>query len=51
MFPFDPYASEAKRRWGDTEAYREYAEKTKNEDPQARQLRAEEMDGIFAIIL
>ncbi len=47
MFPFDPYASEAKRRWGDTEAYREYAEKTKGEDPRLRQARTEAMENIF----
>lgn len=48
MFPFDPYASEAKRRWGDTESYREYAEKTKNEDPALRAARVAEMEEIFA---
>ncbi len=48
MFPFDSYASEANRRWGDTEAWREYTEKTKGEDPQKRQARAAEMDAIMA---
>ena len=48
MFPFDPYASEAKRRWGDTESYRDYAEKTRGEDPEVRRARTEEMESIFA---
>lgn len=43
---FDEYAKQAKEQWGDTQAYREYAEKT---DGQTREDLQKAGDGLMAI--
>ena len=45
---FEKYADEAKENWGETDAYNEYREKTKNYSKQNFQNLAESMDGIMA---
>lgn len=42
------YEAEARKRWGDTEAYREHAEKTKDYTKEKWSDVAEGMDSIFA---
>ena len=42
----DNYSAEARERWGDTSAYREHEEKTKN---YTKEKRAEANDGLMAI--
>lgn len=45
---FEKYKAEAQEKWGRTEAYREYAEKTKNASGDKWQSMAEGLNGIFA---
>ena len=42
------YEAEARRRWGNTDAYREHSEKTKHYGKAAWRGLADQMDGIFA---
>ena len=44
----DAYAAQAKAQWGDTEAYREYEEKSKDRSPAKEQDLAAGLMGIFA---
>ena len=44
----DAYAAQAKAQWGDTEAYREYEQKSKHRTPMQEQLLADGMMEIFA---
>ncbi|MBQ6421634.1 MAG: MerR family transcriptional regulator [Clostridia bacterium] len=44
----DAYAKEAKARWGDTAAYKEYEKRTAGEGPEARQSAADGLMAIFA---
>ncbi|MBR0509059.1 MAG: MerR family transcriptional regulator [Clostridia bacterium] len=44
----DAYAKEAKARWGDTAAYKEYEKRTAGESPEARQSAADGLMAIFA---
>ena len=48
MDTFEKYQAEAQERWGQTAAYKEYAEKTKGDSNQKRQDQASEMDNIMA---
>lgn len=48
MTNFEKYRGEAKTRWGDTDAYREHAEKTKNYSEETHNALAGEMDAIMA---
>ena len=45
---FEDYSREVKGKWGQTEAYREYAEKTKHYSRGKRDSLIAEMNGIFA---
>ena len=45
---FEKYNSEAKEKWGSTDAYKEYAEKSKNYSKDKYNILIKEMDGIFA---
>ena len=45
---WDPYRAEAKEKWGNTAAYKEYEEKTKNFAKQKWDDLAAGMDGIMA---
>lgn len=45
---FEKYKAEAQERWGKTDAYSEYAEKTKGYSPDKWQSANEGLDGIFA---
>lgn len=44
----DRYQAEAKEKWGSTDAYREYEDKTKNYDRQKQKSLAEGMDQMMA---
>ena len=44
----DAFSPEVRERWGETNAYRQYAEKTKDYTPDAWQKPAGYMDAIFA---
>ena len=44
----DQYAAEAKRRWGNTDAYREYAQKTTGQSPEEQQAAGSDLMAIFA---
>ena len=44
----DRYRAEAKEKWGSTDAYREYEDKTKNYDLQKQKSLAEGMDQMMA---
>lgn len=44
----DAYAAEAKKRWGDTDAYRECAGKTADYTPEKQQILGQAMMSIFA---
>ena len=44
----DAYAAEAKRRWGHTDAYQEFTEKTKHQDAATTQAHADGLMAIFA---
>ena len=46
MNDFEKYSAEAKEKWGQTDAYREYAAKDYSKDKQ--NALAGEMDGLFA---
>ena len=48
MNTFEQYKTEAQERWGDTAAYGEYTEKTKDYSGQQWNGLAAEMDGIMA---
>ena len=48
MNTFNQYKTEAKERWGDTAAYREHAEMTKDYTEQQWDSLAAAMDGIMA---
>ena len=48
MNTFDQYKTEAKERWGDTAAYGEYTEKTKDYSGDRWNTLAVDMDGIMA---
>lgn len=43
----DAFAAEAKARWGDTKAWRESSRRMENDTQQKREVRTEEMNGIF----
>ena len=45
---YEAYKAEAQKRWGNTEAYREYTEKSKDRTKQDQNALAAEMDGIMA---
>ena len=45
---FDKYATEAKEKWGNTKAYHQYEEKTKDFSKDKWNIQADEMDAIFA---
>lgn len=45
---FEKYQAEAKEKWGNTDAYKEHAEKTKNYSKDKWNNMAEEMNAIFA---
>lgn len=45
---FEKYNREAKEKWGETDAYKEYAEKTKDYSDDKRNSLAQEMDDILA---
>ena len=45
---FEQYKAEAKEKWGNTDAYREYEDKTKNYDRQKQKSLAEGMDQMMA---
>ena len=45
---YEAYKAEAQKKWGNTEAYREYAEKSRNRTEQDQNALAAEMDGILA---
>ena len=45
--PWEMYKAEAKEKWGETDAYRQHAEKTKGYSQQKFADLAEEMDAIF----
>ena len=45
---FDKYATEAKEKWGNTKAYQQCEEKTKNFSKDKWNIQADEMDSIFA---
>ena len=45
---FEKYQTEAKEKWGNTDAYKEHAEKTKNYSKDKWNNMAEEMNAIFA---
>ena len=45
---FEKHKAEAKEKWGNTDAYREHAEKTKNYPKEKWNALAGEMDGIMA---
>lgn len=44
----ESYAAEAKKQWGQTEAYREYEEKTAGDSDEKKERLAAELMGIFA---
>jgi len=48
MSEFEKYSSEAKAKWGETEAFQEYAEKTKGYSENKWESIAEGLNGIFA---
>ena len=48
MSEFEKYSSEAKAKWGETEAFEEYAEKTKGYSENKWENIAEGLNGIFA---
>ena len=48
VFDHNPYQAEAKAKWGQTEAYRQHAEKTKDYSRQKWNALSEEMDRIMA---
>ena len=48
MNEFEKYKAEAKERWGQTDAYKEHAERTGNYSKQTWSDLAEEMDRIMA---
>ena len=48
MKEFEKYKAEAEERWGETAAYKEHAEKTKNYSKEKWNGLAAEMDDIFA---
>ena len=48
MDKFEKYQAEANERWGQTSAYKEYTEKTKDDSQQKRADQASEMDNIMA---
>lgn len=48
MKEFEGYKNEVKDRWGKTEAYREYSEKTKNYSQEKWQSAAHGLDAVFA---
>ncbi len=45
---FEQYKAEAKQRWGNTDAYREYEEKAKVQSKNSQQAAADGMNAIFA---
>ena len=45
---FDKHQAEVKEKWGSTDAYREYEDKTKNYDRQKQKSLAEGMDQMMA---
>ena len=45
---FEQYKAEAKEKWGNTDAYREYEEKAKAQSQDSVQSAADGMDAIFA---
>ena len=45
---FEKYNAEVKEKWGKTDAYKEYSEKTKNYSKDKYNILIKEMDGIFA---
>ena len=47
----NPYAQEAKARWGDTDAYRESAERSKNYSAEGVELAKKEMSEATLLIL
>ena len=48
MSEFEKYSSEAKAKWGETEAFEEYAEKTKGYSENKWESIVEGLNGIFA---
>ena len=44
----EEYADQAKRRWGTTDAYREYAEKSRGRSPQEEDALRQGLTAIFA---
>ena len=44
---FEKYRAEAKAGWGNTDAYKQYEEKTKNRSPQAQAAAAQGLDDIL----
>ena len=48
MDTFEKYQAEAKEKWGQTAAYKEYAEKTKDDSQQKQADQARGMDSIMA---
>ena len=45
---FEQYKAEAKQRWGNTDAYREYEEKSKAQSKNSQQSATDGLDAIFA---
>ena len=45
---FETYDAEVRQRWGETDAYRDYAKRVEGYSKQKRDSIAEEMDDIFA---
>ncbi|MBQ5778082.1 MAG: TipAS antibiotic-recognition domain-containing protein [Oscillospiraceae bacterium] len=48
MSEFEKYDGEAREKWGDTPAYREYAEKTKDYSEDKKETLAKTLDDIIA---
>lgn len=48
LFEYDNYSAETQAKWGNTDAYKEYSEKTKNCSEDKRNNLTDEMNNIMA---